>query len=180
MTSVVHFCLVVDNLPIQTFLISILKCIIRLTSTSCKSKSNYVESRYTLFDFKCPFGIYHPRGLEENLEVANLNVYQRNLNKPLKQECSTTQYQQHDNISLFLNHQLFQVGKIFDILNYNFKISELFDVNLTFSVFLLSDMCPVTGLFHFNCSNSFEYVKLSQEKSMNTEQSFFFCMKRPL
>ena len=119
----------------------------------------------------------------------NLNLIHHHLKKPLKQECITAHYLQHDEASLYLNHDLLQSGKKLNRLNYIFQTNNFLGLNITFMRFVMSHMCFVSHPylpdylkkhFHGCVYNEWtEYIKLDKHKDTENND-LFFCMKRPL
>ena len=194
MTSALHHCLQTGSTNYLTVLTSSMKCVNKFVTiaTHCEKSTNYNFTRGQAEYVSCPLAL-PVKGIScfesdlarelrpDNWSLERLTLYHHHLTKPLKQECITAHYQQHGRTFLYLNHILFQFNKSFDRLKYIFKSNILFGFNITFLVFLMSDMCFTShrspkGYFG-QCvhDEGTEYIKINgQNRNMS------FCMKRPL
>ena len=178
MTSALHHCLQKRSTGYLTFLTSSIKCVNKFVTmaTHCEMSANYKFTRAQGDYICCPFrriSCIEPdlaRNLRpETWSVERLSLYHHLLTKPLKQECITAHYQQHDETLLYVNHRLLLFDKSFDRLKYIFKGNILFGFNITFVVFLLSDMCFVTHRppkgYSGHCihDESTEYIRIDGE-----------------
>ena len=192
MTSAVHHCLQTGSTNYLTVLTSSMKCVNKFVTiaTHCEKSTSYNFTRGQAEYISCPLPVKRISCFEPNSardlrpdkwSVERLTLYHHYLTKPLKQECITAHYQQHGRTFLYLNHILFQYDKSFDRLKYIFKSNKLFGFNITFLVFLMSDMCFTShrspkGYFG-QCvhDEGTEYIKINgQNRNMS------LCMKHPL
>ena len=155
MTSAVHYCLQclqTRSTNYLTVLISSMKCVNKFVTiaTHCEKSINYNFTRDQTEYISCPLPVKRiscfDSDFERNLRpdkwsMERLTLYHHHLTKPLDQECITAHYQQHGRTFLYVNHILFQYDKGFDRFKYIFKSNKLYGFNITFLVFLMSDMC---------------------------------------
>ena len=111
--------------------------------------------------------------------------------KPMGQQCNIIRYTSNNNFITFINGKMVGDQKSFDKIRYMFHTHILFNLNITFSEFTLSDMCIIShpykflywmGLEQTYCSyhSDTEFVLIHQNESQNKfSKKLYFCMRRP-
>ena len=113
--------------------------------------------------------------------------------KPMGRECIAVYYKTASGFTTFINEKIAGNQTVFDKIRYIFFTSILFNLNITFNEFTLSDMCimhhPYKFKFWIPGKEEFcafhvhtEYVLIHQNEEAGEEfaRKLYFCMRRPL
>ena len=127
-------------------------------------------------------------GLYRETVEKEIQTVARNMSKTIGTECLEVNYRKHRSYESNFCFLTRRPPSTFEQINFQFTLNKMLGLNITFTTFVLSDMCvmahPYIDWYYykntFNCfwHKGTEYVLLDQRETDYTDK-LYFCVRRP-